>query len=63
MSETDLEPPAAPLLTLLQARSFWSGSDLAERLEVTERTVRRDVDKLRSLGYPINPPVPGRRRR
>lgn len=42
------------LLTLLQTRSFWSGVELAARLEVTERTVRRDVDKLRSLGYPVN---------
>lgn len=42
------------LLGLLQARSFWSGADLAERLEVTERTVRRDVDRLRSLGYPVH---------
>ncbi|MEM6994900.1 MAG: YafY family protein [Myxococcota bacterium] len=41
------------LLTLLQSRGFWSGADLAERLEVTERTVRRDVDRLRSLGYPV----------
>lgn len=45
------------LLTLLQSRGFWSGSDLAERLEVTERTVRRDVDRLRSLGYPVNSSV------
>jgi predicted DNA-binding transcriptional regulator YafY len=42
------------LLSLLQARRFWSGSDLASRLEVTERTVRRDVDRLRSLGYPVD---------
>jgi predicted DNA-binding transcriptional regulator YafY len=42
------------LLTLLQARRFWSGPELAERLEITERTVRRDVDKLRSLGYPVD---------
>jgi predicted DNA-binding transcriptional regulator YafY len=42
------------LLALLQARRFWSGADLAARLEVTERTVRRDVDRLRSLGYPVH---------
>lgn len=42
------------LLSLLQARGFWSGRELAERLEVTERTVRRDVDRLRELGYPVN---------
>lgn len=41
------------LLTLLQARATWSGADLAERLEVTPRTLRRDVDRLRSLGYPV----------
>jgi len=41
------------LLGLLQARRFWSGADLADRLDVTERTVRRDVDRLRSLGYPV----------
>ena len=41
------------LLSLLQARPSWSGADLAERLEVTERTLRRDVDRLRSLGYPV----------
>ncbi len=42
------------LLTLLQARSSWAGAELAERLEVTPRTLRRDVDRLRSLGYPID---------
>jgi predicted DNA-binding transcriptional regulator YafY len=41
------------LLTLLQARATWSGADLADRLEVTPRTLRRDVDRLRSLGYPV----------
>src|ERR1700675_4795740 len=42
------------LLSLLQGRPSWSGADLAERLEVTERTLRRDVDRLRSLGYPVH---------
>jgi predicted DNA-binding transcriptional regulator YafY len=46
------------LLGLLQRRSSWSGSDLAERLEVDGRTVRRDVEKLRSLGYQIDG-IPG----
>jgi predicted DNA-binding transcriptional regulator YafY len=42
------------LLSLLQARRDWSGADLAARLEVTERTVRRDVGRLRDLGYPVH---------
>jgi len=42
------------LLSLFQGRRYWSGPDLANRLEVTSRTLRRDVDKLRTLGYPIH---------
>ncbi|MGW7369444.1 helix-turn-helix transcriptional regulator [Streptomyces sp. NPDC054841] len=41
------------LLSLLQTRRDWSGEDLAERLGITPRTVRRDMDRLRELGYPI----------
>jgi predicted DNA-binding transcriptional regulator YafY len=41
------------LLSLLQRQAHWSGPALAERLEVTTRTVRRDVDRLRGLGYPV----------
>jgi predicted DNA-binding transcriptional regulator YafY len=41
------------LLSLLQARSEWPGSELADRLEVSRRTVRRDIDRLRNLGYPV----------
>lgn len=41
------------LLSLLQLRREWTGHELAERLEVGPRTIRRDVEKLRSLGYPI----------
>ena len=41
------------LLSLLQARRDWPGQVLAERLDVSPRTVRRDVDRLRELGYPI----------
>ncbi|MEW1904870.1 YafY family protein [Streptomyces sp. NPDC086147] len=42
------------LLSLLQAHREWSGADLADRLGVTPRTVRRDVDRLRELGYPVH---------
>ncbi len=41
------------LLALLQARRTWTGPELAERLEVGTRTVRRDVERLRRLGYPV----------
>ncbi|MGH3241064.1 MAG: helix-turn-helix transcriptional regulator [Spirillospora sp.] len=41
------------LLTLLQAHRDWSGQDLAQRLDITPRTVRRDIDRLRELGYSI----------
>ncbi|TDQ53453.1 putative DNA-binding transcriptional regulator YafY [Actinorugispora endophytica] len=42
------------LLSLLQTHRYWSGSELAGRLEVSERTLRRDVDRLRELGYPVD---------
>src|SRR5688572_28456895 len=41
------------LLSLLQARRDWPGGELAERLEVSRRTIRRDVERLRGLGYPV----------
>ncbi len=42
------------LLSLLQSRRHWPGRDLSERLEVDARTLRRDVDRLRELGYPVH---------
>lgn len=42
------------LLTLLQTRREWSGAELAGRLGVSTRTLRRDVDKLRDLEYPVH---------
>jgi predicted DNA-binding transcriptional regulator YafY len=41
------------LLSLLQSRRHWAGADLAGRLGVSVRTLRRDVDRLRELGYPV----------
>jgi predicted DNA-binding transcriptional regulator YafY len=41
------------VLTLLESRRDWSGADLAERLEVSTRTIRNDMVRLRSLGYPV----------
>ncbi|MFI8324720.1 helix-turn-helix transcriptional regulator [Streptomyces sp. NPDC085529] len=42
------------LLGLLQQRRTWTGPELAARLGVTSRTVRRDVERLRTLGYPVH---------
>ena len=42
------------LLSLLQTRRDWPGGELAERLGVSRRTIRRDVDRLRDLGYPVD---------
>src|SRR3954447_510962 len=41
------------LLALLQSRRYWPGAELAERLKVTGRTLRRDINRLRDLGYAI----------
>ncbi len=41
------------LLALLQAHRLWAAAELADRLDTTERTVRRDVERLRELGYPV----------
>ena len=42
------------LLSLLQTHRYWPGGELADRLRVSERTLRRDIDRLRELGYPVN---------
>lgn len=60
MRMVDHDSPATPssrllrLLSLLQARRDWPGDVLADRLGVSARTVRRDVDRLRDLGYPVH---------
>ena len=41
------------LLSLLQLHRHWPGTELADRLEVSERTVRRNIERLRTLGYPV----------
>ncbi|MEU6424258.1 YafY family protein [Microbispora sp. NPDC046973] len=41
------------LLSLLQTHRYWQGTELAERLGVSVRTLRRDIDRLRELGYPV----------
>lgn len=52
MSETTSR--VLQLLGLLQSRRVWTGEELAERLGVTGRSVRRDVERLRDLGYPVH---------
>src|SRR5205823_11600245 len=51
MSETSSR--LLELLSLLQGRRDWPGAELAERLEVSGRTIRRDMERLRGLGYPV----------
>lgn len=41
------------LLALFQQRRYWSGQELAARLDVSSRTLRRDIEQLRELGYPV----------
>ncbi|GAA4552799.1 helix-turn-helix transcriptional regulator [Amycolatopsis samaneae] len=50
---TDTPARLLTLLSLLQTPREWPGSELAERLEVSARTIRRDIDRLRELGYPV----------
>lgn len=50
---TDTPARLLRLLSLLQTPRVWPGSELAARLEVSARTVRRDIDRLRGLGYPV----------
>lgn len=42
------------LLSLLQTHRYWPGAELSERLEVSPRTLRRDIDRLRELGYDVD---------
>lgn len=42
------------LLSLLQTHRYWPGSELSDRLEVSPRTLRRDIDRLRELGYSVD---------
>src|SRR3954452_8567001 len=56
MTDHDPAERALLLLSLLQTHRFWPGAELTERLGVSARTLRRDVDRLRSLGSPVDPP-------
>src|SRR3954449_1139939 len=51
MSETSSR--LLELLSLLQGRRDWPGNELADRLDVSARTIRRDMERLRQLGYPV----------
>jgi predicted DNA-binding transcriptional regulator YafY len=50
---TDTPARLLNLLSLLQTSREWPGSELAERLQVSPRTIRRDIERLRELGYPV----------
>ncbi|MFE5774410.1 helix-turn-helix transcriptional regulator [Brachybacterium sp. NPDC056505] len=50
---TDVTRRTLRLLNLLQSRTVWTGPELADELGVTTRSVRRDVDRLRDMGYPV----------
>ncbi|WP_433262868.1 helix-turn-helix transcriptional regulator [Actinosynnema sp. CS-041913] len=53
MSVMNMPARMLRLLSLLQGRREWTGTELADRLGVTDRTVRRDIERLRELGYPV----------
>src|SRR6185503_12412863 len=53
-SRSDPSSRMLQLLSLLQTHRYWPGPELADRLEVSGRTLRRDVDRLRELGYPVD---------
>ncbi|MFB7464130.1 helix-turn-helix transcriptional regulator [Streptomyces sp. NPDC056224] len=50
---TDTPARLLSLLSLLQTPREWPGSELAQRLRVSSRTIRRDIERLRDLGYPV----------
>ena len=54
MTAADPTERALMLLSLLQTHRFWPGEELTQRLGVSARTLRRDVDRLRALGYPVD---------
>ena len=56
---TDTAGRLLRLLPMLTARPSWRGDELAARLGVTTRTIRRDIDRLRELGYQVHA-IPGR---
>ncbi|HEY8589096.1 MAG TPA: HTH domain-containing protein, partial [Naasia sp.] len=58
MSDSTTASRVLTLLGLLQTHRHWPGSELARRLGVTARTLRRDIDRVRSLGYRVES-VPG----
>ncbi|MFC6880958.1 MULTISPECIES: helix-turn-helix transcriptional regulator [Actinomadura] len=51
---TDTSARLLQLLSILQTRREWTGPELCERLGVSARTVRRDIERLRDLGYPVH---------
>ena len=53
-SMSDTTARLLSLLSLLQTPREWPGSELAERLGISPRTIRRDIERLRDLGYPVD---------